>query len=143
MAYDIRAAVSTDLCDATTMLRKAGLPTEDLEPSQLAFCAMQGEQLVGLIGRELFAEIALLRSLVVDRRCRGQNIAERLIEALLTSLHDNGVAEVWLLTTDAAEYFKRHGFVATERMLAPDEIRATREFAYLCPDDAVVMRREL
>ena len=47
------------------------------------------------------------------------------------------------LTTTAADYFARLGFVRIDRDAAPPAIRATAQFASLCPASAHVMRREL
>ena len=56
---------------------------------------------------------------------------------------DPNAKSIYLLTTDAAEYFKRLGFFAITRDAAPDSIRRTREFSHLCPDNATLLCRRL
>ena len=66
-----------------------------------------------------------------------------LVAALEESALSHGVSELWLLTIDADQWFARHGFKVASRQEAPDSIAHTREFAELCPDDAVLMRKDL
>jgi amino-acid N-acetyltransferase len=44
-----------------------------------------------------------------------------------------------LLTTTAAPFFTRFGFTSAARDAAPAALRATAEFASLCPASAVCM----
>jgi amino-acid N-acetyltransferase len=77
-----------------------------------------------LVGLELFGSVALLRSLVVSERARG-------------------VHTIYLLTTTAEKFFQRRGFARTDRASAPPAIRATREFAGICPASSAFMSRAL
>ena len=54
-----------------------------------------------------------------------------------------GLEAVYLLTTTAAGYFPKLGFVPVERAAVPEEIRASGEFSSVCPSSAVVMHRAL
>jgi hypothetical protein len=49
------------------------------------------------------------------------------------------LAALYLLTDTADAYFPRFGFKAVSRDLAPDGIRASREFASACPASAIFM----
>ncbi len=143
MTISLRAACDSDLIEAQRMLKTAGLPTVDLTADHLHTVAVAGESVVGVMGRERVGKIALLRSLAVNEAHRGQGIASKLINALIHSLIESGAGEVWLLTTDAENYFERVGFKAIDRASAPAAIRATEEFSSLCPANAVLMRRML
>jgi N-acetylglutamate synthase-like GNAT family acetyltransferase len=50
---------------------------------------------------------------------------------------------MYLLTTTAAGFFERRGYVAAARESAPAEIRATREFADICPASSAFMVKHL
>jgi hypothetical protein len=54
-----------------------------------------------------------------------------------------GVERLYLLTTDAEEYFATLGFKPIERSEAPAPIQATSQFRSLCPKSAVCMARDI
>src|ERR1039457_2204745 len=54
-----------------------------------------------------------------------------------------GVVSVYLLTTETSTFFSRHGFCDIQRMLAIELIRATREFADICPTPSAFMLKQL
>ena len=54
-----------------------------------------------------------------------------------------GVQTFYLLTTTAEAFFLRCGYVHAERTQAPEGIRATREFADICPASSVFMTKRL
>ena len=139
----IRRAMSKDLPQAKTMLAAAGLPVTDLAAEHLAFAAVDGEQLMGLIGFEPYGDIGLLRSLVIAEDARGDGLGRKLVANLEAAARDDGVDELWLLTIDADAYFARLGYEVLERSDAPETIRGTAEFAGLCPGDATLMRKRL
>lgn len=143
MTVTIRPATSADLGAVINLLRDANLPVEDLSADRLALAAEVGGELWGSIGLETFGESALLRSLVVSNKKRGQGIGPALIGALESSCIADGITELWLLTIDADEFFLKHGYVVRAREDAPDTIRSTEEFSGLCPDDAVLMSKNL
>lgn len=130
---------------ATDWLASEGLPTDDLTTAHMgAFLfAVQGEQAVGMVGIEQFGDIGLLRSLVVDKACRGTGLGAQLVAALESQAQRIGLQEIWLLTIDADAFFARLGYVARQRTDAPPAIKATAEFSSLCPGDAVLMSKRL
>jgi len=142
---EIRPAVAADLAVAEEWLSGAGLPTDDLTVDHMdAFIvAMQAGKPVGMIGIETFAEVGLLRSLIVDTACRGVGLGARLVAELESRARSDHIDELWLLTIDADPFFAQHGYVIAERGDAPDAIRFTAEFSDLCPGDATLMRKRL
>ena len=139
----IRRATSKDLPQAKTMLSAAGLPVTDLAAEHLAFAAVDGERITGLIGFEPYGPIGLLRSLVIAEDARDKGLGRKLVASLEAAARDDGVDELWLLTIDADAYFAHLGYEVRERSDAPETIRGTAEFAGLCPDDATLMRKLL
>lgn len=127
------------------LLRKADLPTQDLTPAHVDdfYFAGSSAQPTGLVGLEIFGDVALLRSLVVAPERRGLGEGQRLLEHAETQARSRGVRELYLLTTTAEPFFAKHGFSRAVRDSAPASIRTTREFAGLCPASSAFMSKLL
>jgi amino-acid N-acetyltransferase len=50
---------------------------------------------------------------------------------------------LWLITTSAAEFFERLGYVKCDRAAVPTAISTTTEFSALCPANADVLVKHL
>ena len=87
--------------------------------------------------------MALLRSAVVSSDNRGTGVGGRLVKQLLERADEQGIEELYLLTTTAEDYFPRFGFTRTTRSAVPDAVKASAEFRGACPDTAVVMTRRV
>lgn len=142
---DIRPARRGDFEAVTRLLRGAGLPVEDLAGERMTefLVATSGGPLVGVIGLESYAQVGLLRSLVVDPGSRTAGVGRLLVAALEASARLRGLTELWLLTIDADRYFAALGYARKERRDAPPAIRETAEFAVLCPGSATLMQKSL
>ena len=143
MTADPRVAIrelrADDMPAARTLLVAADLPVDDLaDPAITLQAAFDGDVLAGVIGLQRCGDAGLLRSLAVAPEYRGSGIARALCERVFEL---SGNHELWLLTTTAHDYFTKLGFVAVPREQAPAAIRATAQFASLCPASAHVMRR--
>ena len=124
----------------TAELSAARLPTNDLsEPNQLFFANSEG----GYGGLYIVGANALIRSVVVRENARRGGHGRRVGEEMVAEAKGAGVSNLWLLTTDQAEFFKSCGFDVADRTMAPEAIRETRQFAGLCPASATFMRREV
>lgn len=141
----IRPAQPADFSVLCGLLGEAGLPVEDLTHDHIkSFLVASTESgIVGLIGIESFGESGLLRSLVVERSCRGSGLGRKLVDELERAATGRGVAEIWLLTTDADQFFARLGYNVSDRATVPDAIANTPEFVSLCPGDAVLMKKTI
>ena len=140
----LRAAATGDLAAIRTLLGAAGLPSEDVADHLAHFVvAEDGVQVVGVGGLEACGAYGLIRSFAVAADYRGQGIAHSLFERLWEHAGELGMEALYLLTTGAADYFARLGFAVVARDEVPQAIRATRQFANLCPASAVLMRRPL
>lgn len=127
------------------LLFRLDLPHSDLTPSHLEhfFVCREGGDLVGVVGLELYGKTALLRSLAVHPEHRNEGIGARLSEKVEQHGRRNGVHEVYLLTTTAADYFERRDYETIERDELPEAIQETEEATQLCPSSAVCMRKHL
>ena len=130
---------------AVKLLKSAGLPTEDLTAAHCEnfYFAGPAEGPTGLVGLELFGDVALLRSLVVCAERRGSGEGTALLKHAEEHARQNGVHSLYLLTTTAEAFFARHGYTRASRESAPPAIRATREFAGICPASSAFMTRTL
>jgi amino-acid N-acetyltransferase len=133
------------LAGATALLAAARLPIEDLTPEHCEHFFFAGPESApdGLVGLELFGDVALLRSLVVAESRRGAGTGSALLDHAEAYARSRGVRRLYLLTTTAEPFFARHGFGRAERQAAPPAIRATREFSGICPSSSAFMEKQL
>jgi amino-acid N-acetyltransferase len=127
------------------LLRAAALPlagVADFFPANYAVATRDGE-IIAAIGIENYGRHALLRSAVVSDQARGSGLGSRLTEERLAWSRGRGFADVYLLTTTAADFFEKLGFARVGRDEVPAEVQGAPEFASICPSSAVVMRRTL
>ena len=142
----VRPASSTDRQAIEELLRACDLPLGGLGdqfPRAYAVAVAADGTIVGVAGGERYGDDALLRSVAVHPDMRGRGIAEKLVADRVRDADRAGVATVYLLTTTAAEYFARLGFARTTRESVSDVMRASPEFADICPQSATVMVRKL
>src|SRR5438045_379672 len=119
---------------AVELLKQANLPTEDLTAAhceQFWFAGPESRP-SGIVGLEVFGEVALLRSLAVDATRRGSGTGTALLRHAENQARAQGVRTLYLLTTTAEPFFARHGYARASREAAPPAIRATREFSGIC-----------
>lgn len=138
----IRNAIDADLSAVESLLATNDLPLEGVRENFSSFVVAEDRGAIrGAIGLEKFGSVALLRSVVVSPDNRGSGIGGRLVEQLLERADEEGIEDLYLLTTTAEKYFPRFGFTRTTRMAVPDAVKASAEFQGACPDTAVVMTR--
>lgn len=138
----LRELTPDDLRAACALLAADDLPTADLaDPAITLVGAFDGESLAGVIGLQACDGVGLLRSLAVAPAHRDRGIARRLCERVFELAAERRLALLWLLTTSARDYFTRHGFAVVARDAAPAAVRATAQFASMCPSSAQLMRR--
>ena len=71
----------------------------------------------------MWEDLAEIRTVAVDESCQGHGIGHRLVEALLDSAREVGVARVFVLTF-ATGFFARHGFEEIEGTPVSHEVYA-------------------
>jgi amino-acid N-acetyltransferase len=133
------------LSAAVALLAAAKLPTEDLTEGHCDhfFFAGASNAPEGLVGLEIFGDVALLRSLVVSESLRRVGAGSKLLAHAEQYARSKGVRHLYLLTTTAEDYFSKRGFSRAHREAAPAAIRATREFAGICPASSAFMTKPL
>jgi arsenate reductase len=127
-----------ELDELEALLSAAGLPASDIRlPDRqfYRFTTTLGET-VAVGGLEGQGGDRLLRSLAVVADRRGRGFGKAVALTLERLAGNQATQRLHLLTTDAAEFFARLGYVAAERALAPEAVRRSAEFVELCPGTA-------
>jgi amino-acid N-acetyltransferase len=145
MRPDVTISPRPTLQAAVRLLQQASLPTEDLTDAHCETFYHSGpaHAPTGLVGLELFGDVALLRSLVISPEHRGTGEGAALLKYAEGAARSRGVRTLYLLTTTAEPFFAKHGYARATRENAPAAIRSTREFAGICPASSAFMCRVL
>lgn len=143
-AFTLRQAGPETIDRVETLVAAADLPTRDIrESSGSFFLASVDDETIGVGGIERHGEYGLLRSVVVSEPSRGEGYGQALCDALETRARAEGVGTLYLLTTTAAAFFRRCGYEECSRETVPEPIRATTQFAQLCPRTATCLYKRL
>lgn len=130
--------------EITSLLQANKLPSEDLPDSLSDFYIVVDEgEVIGLIGMERYGQHGLLRSMVVHPDYRNRHIAETLVRTLEDQATASGISNMYLLTETADKYFSKKGYHTISREDVPNEVKASSEFSYVCPVNAIVMKKSL
>ncbi len=144
MSAVIERAQPEDIASVLSLLERHGLPLDGASAmGDAVVVARLDGRVVGAADLELYADGALLRSVVVDESAQHQGLGQRLTEAALALARTRGVSSVFLLTTTAHGFFPRFGLERIERENVPESVRQSVEFRSACPASAVVMRTQL
>jgi amino-acid N-acetyltransferase len=127
------------------LLSESDLPVADIVGQHLQhfFGCGSDLKLEGLVGLELYGEVALLRSLAVASSRRSAGLGSRLVAHAERHAQDQGVKSLYLLTTTAEAFFQRRGYARIPRENAPAAIKDTKEFAGICPVSSAFMVKKL
>ena len=138
----IRNATSSDFPEVERLLLASKLPLEGVKENFSSFVvAEEAGTIAGAIGLEKYGSAALVRSAVVSPSSRGTGVGRQLVERVLQRANEEGIDDIYLLTTTAENYFPKFGFTPTTRSAVPESVKASAEFRGACPDTAVVMSR--
>ena len=142
----IRGAEPQDEADVCALLIASSLPLDGVREGLPNFVvARVGDRLAGVAGMERCAdgESGLLRSVAVDPSLRSAGLGNQLVARVMENARQDGIRNVFLLTTTAAPFFRKLGFSTVERVDVPEAVRATEQFASTCPSSAEVMKLAL
>ncbi|MGH9236961.1 MAG: arsenic resistance N-acetyltransferase ArsN2 [Vicinamibacterales bacterium] len=144
MPLIIDAARASDLPAIHRLLEAQQLPLDGVdEHLDTMIVARTDKGVVGAAAVELYADAALLRSVVVAHAHQGQGLGHRLTESALQVASRHGADTVFLLTTTADRFFPRFGFGRIPRDDVPASVQASVEFQSACPSSATVMKKTL
>jgi len=128
---------------AIALLEQHNLPTSDIDDDKLLYLLMNGEDLIGTAGLEVFGNSALLRSVSVVKAQQGKGYGKLINNAIEQYAREIGIDCIYLLTTTAKDFFERQGYSVMDRNDVPEAVKQTAEFASLCPATAVVMKKSI
>jgi amino-acid N-acetyltransferase len=128
-----------------TALRRAGLASDDVEEPQLLFWRYEtlSDVPVGFGGLEIHDRDALLRSVVTLPPLRHAGMGRAIVTALEAEAAAHQCESVYVLTTEAADFFSRLGYRPCARERVPATLRASRVFAAPSPATATAMSKAL
>jgi len=144
MSLIFRKAQNLDIGVIKMILQNENLPYQDIDLSNIElFLAFDATDFVGIVGLEKFADIVLLRSMVVLDGFRAKGYGRKICNQILQMAKNENIIEVFLLTCSAKDFFEHLGFEVIERKYVPDSIKSTTEFSGLCPESAMCMQFNL
>lgn len=140
----LRPAASGDLPVIERLLTGNDLILEGVREAVDDFVvAVEGGEVVGVIGLEIRHPYALLRSAAVSPARHRGGIGARLVARAVEIARERRLAALYLFTPVAAPFFERHGFTRTTKAAIPAELGGTGQFTHACGETAVTMVLEL
>jgi amino-acid N-acetyltransferase len=144
MMTGITPAQPEDLAAISRLLIADDLPLEGLaDHLATTLVARTQGHVVGAAGLEVYEDGGLLRSVVIERGFRGSGLGRQLVEAVTALAKERGLPALYLLTTTAAAYFPKLGFVAISRDQVPSSVQQSVEFTSACPASAAALMKRL
>jgi amino-acid N-acetyltransferase len=142
--FEFKKSNQQDITTVKALLMQSDLPFEDIDDHFEHFIvATDNNSLTGVIGLEHYSSIGLLRSLAVEPGHRNSGAGTNLVNEMIAYSRSLCIQELYLLTTTAAAFFEKFGFIKIDRNNVPVEIKATMEFKSICPVSAICMKKEL
>jgi len=141
MGFRTEPAQAHDLASARELLHRVSLPDHGVAEKFGHYLVIRdASRLVGLCGVEVCGDDGLLRSVAVDPDYRGEGIGGLLVAGAQELARKLKLDSLYLLTTNAGPYFRRHGFEDWAREKAPAAVRDSWEFQTGCPSTSALMR---
>ena len=109
----LRPATPGDVPAIIALLEASHLPPWELEQHIHNFVvAEQDGRVVGAGGLETYPNCAagLVRSMAVDEPLRGTGLGRHILEWVMQRAADDGLAQLFLFTRDAREFYVHFGF---------------------------------
>ena len=123
------------------LLEENNLPTSDIDEGKALFALIQNEKVIGTGGLEFFGDCALLRSLSVKKDRQGQGLGKFITRQLEEICRNKGIANIYLLTTTAEDFFRKEGYRVVNREDAPLSIMNSSEFSTVCSSTGILMSK--
>jgi amino-acid N-acetyltransferase len=141
MPFRTEHAQAHDLVSARELLHRVALPDRGVAEQFGHYLVVRdASRLVGLCGVEVCGDDGLLRSVAVDPDYRGEGIGGLLVAGAQDLARKLRLDALYLLTTTAEAYFRRHGFQDHAREKAPEAVKESWEFRSGCPSSSALMR---
>lgn len=129
--------------DIRALLSANGLPVSDLASTVKLFALTDQKQLMGSAGLELYGTNALLRSMSVIEHNKGRGLGKKICLAIEAMAKKAGIGVLYLVTTTAAGFFEKMGYLPVRRENLPADILSSAQFNGICPASATIMQKTL
>jgi len=138
----IEAAADRTFAEIEALLARLSLPTAGLHDQfpRAYIVAIDLGAVIGCAGVETYGRAGLLRSVAVSPARAKSGIGRALVADRLAAARSEGLEAVYLLTTTAADFFVRLGFVPADRAGVPSALASSPEFASVCPASATCLK---
>ncbi|HUW65831.1 MAG TPA: arsenic resistance N-acetyltransferase ArsN2 [Spirochaetia bacterium] len=140
--YQVRRAGPGDLVAIMELLQACALPTAGVRENIHHYWVADHDGVVGVIGMEQSGRSVLLRSLAVNAAWRKAGLGSALVDRALQEVREDGGQAVYLLTTTAAKYMERRGFVMIERREVPEVLLQNSVLDGICPSSSICLKLE-
>lgn len=140
--FEIAAVQPGQRASVRALLAACGLPEAGLDDHwQTAWVAVNPvtRDVLGSVALEVHGPAALLRSLAAREDARSLGLGSALCDVAMAHARERGLDAVGLLTTTAAPFFARRGFVAVSWAAMPGSLRVSSQFQGACPSSAQAM----
>lgn len=143
-SIQIKYFSENDLTAIKKILQDSNLPVVDIVFGKQDFLvAWVDSEIVGSIALERYEKNAILRSFAVKEAFRNQKIGELLYKNVISYCKENGIEQLYLLTTTPDQYFKKLGWEVIDRTEVPEEISLSTEFSSVCPSISICMNLKI
>jgi amino-acid N-acetyltransferase len=133
-----------DIVKVIDLLAEAELDYSDLKQPGIRLFQIVESGLIAAVGAlEVRDGQALLRSVTVKKEFRGQGIGKMLVAQIEEVAIQSGIKSLYLLTTTASAFFQSLGYRQINRNDFAEPLKQTAQFAGLCPESAVCMKKEV
>ena len=140
--FYVRASHTDEYEDCVRLLNTFDLPAEGVKDhfdNFLVLISNNTGSVLGLIGLEKYGDIALIRSLVVEKGFHGLGLGEKLLIKLEEKSKSEGIKTLYLFTETAKSFFEKYNYQLVDEV--DERIKESHEYR-MCRD-AVKMRKNL
>jgi amino-acid N-acetyltransferase len=134
------------LDQVSQLLKDAGLVPIGLEEEKLQlFCEQdKNDEVLGVVGLEIYGTAAILRSLAVQEDMRKQGIGRRLLSEVFVFEKNNEITELYLMTETIGKMLEQsYGFSYIGREKVPGDMAQSPLFKDVCHCSCAVMVKQL
>ncbi|MBU2700385.1 ubiquinone/menaquinone biosynthesis C-methylase UbiE/N-acetylglutamate synthase-like GNAT family acetyltransferase [Sporomusaceae bacterium BoRhaA] len=131
--YTIRQATDNDWPGIRDVLTASGLPIVGLDLNIHHFIVADRGPIIGVLGAQYEQNKALIRSFAVISELRKAGVGMALWHQMQIQLKSKRIAEAYLLTETAQDYFKRTGFYEINRAEVPLSLLKESGLDQACP----------
>jgi amino-acid N-acetyltransferase len=129
-----------DLPAIYNFLEGLGLPITGISDHlENFFLAVDGEEIIGTVGLEVYDKIALLRSVGVKKSHQGQKIGDYLMVIIEELAKFMELDKIFLFTDTAEKWFERYGYSKIDSEDLDPLLKQSKEYR-LCNDSVRMVK---